>query len=131
MVSRSPVQAALVCCVLAGCTARGVEAPPPDPFVTHSIPAHLTRDGLDRGDVAALKAGVARAPEGRTDVTWTNENSGARGSIDRVASFRSSDGRPCRRFSTTIQNFMGVAIFEGETCRIRGTTWVLSKLRKR
>lgn len=117
---------------LSACAVSGPSSTPPaEPIVTHAIPAHLERDGLERGDVEALKRGVAAAPEGRTDVAWANETSGASGSITQVASFEARDGRRCRRFSTTIQNFMGVSIFEGETCRVRGTTWILSKLRKR
>lgn len=138
MAFASSVQATVPCAVLAAslqlaaCTVtRPTPTPAPDAFVTHAIPAHLERDGIDRGDVEALKAGVAEAPEGRTDVAWSNAASGASGSISRVSTFEGENGRPCRRFSTTIQNFMGISIFEGETCRVRGTTWVLSKLRRR
>ena len=125
--------AALLCVAMAGCTSSAPTSASraSDAFVTHAIPAHLERDGLAAGDVEVLKARVASAPEGATDLAWSNGRAGASGSIKRVASFKNADGRACRRFSTTIQSFMGVSLFEGETCRVRGTTWILSKLRKR
>ncbi len=90
--------------------------------VTGSVAADDVESGSDeqviRDAVAqADPRGVAMRP-----LAWTNEETGARGAIEALREVARA-GKTCRIFRTSRENYEGVGLFEGETCRTAAGVW--------
>ena len=87
------------------------------------------RQGLDSTDAEMIKSVVARAETASSDqhaLAWSNPDTGNRGTIMAIDRFVGSDGQACKKFQTTVTTFMGISIYNGETCELKRGFWVLS-----
>ncbi|MFC5385240.1 RT0821/Lpp0805 family surface protein [Aquamicrobium segne] len=55
-------------------------------------------------------------------IPWVNADTGARGVISSIAEIRDR-GELCRVFSTTRENFDGVALYKGRICMVGAGNW--------
>lgn len=122
--------ASLVCAVLTGCSmTRTAALQPEERLVTGSVAKSLKVEGLDPADAELIKSAVAQAElEGEADnaLAWSNPDTGARGTIMAIDKFVGSHGQKCKKFQTTVDSFMGVSLYNGETCELKKGFWVLS-----
>jgi len=58
----------------------------------------------------------------REGLRWANPRTGARGSITGLTQ-STRDGRLCRGFVTTHENYDGVRLFRGEVCMLSAGIW--------
>ena len=118
----------------AGCTTaeRTAALKPADELVTGSVAAASAKQQVDPADAEIIKERVASSPltAFAAPLEWRNEETGASGAITAVESFKGRHGQPCRSFRTSIANFLGVSLFEGETCEVRERSWILSWLKR-
>jgi surface antigen len=96
-------------------------------FYTSDIPAQekARRDAGRISDEATIRNAVTSADIeslGGGAVVWANADTGARGSITGLAEYK-DNGVLCRRFSTSRENFDGVALFKGEACMASAGAW--------
>jgi len=61
-------------------------------------------------------------------VGWANAETGARGSITGLTE-STRDGRLCRGFVTTLENYDGVRLFRGEACMVNAGVWRMQAFR--
>jgi len=122
--------ASLVCVALAGCSmTRTASLQAEDKLVTGSVAKTLKVEGLDPTDAELIKAAVAQSEiDGVAEnaLAWSNPDTGARGTIMAIDKFVGSHGQKCKKFQTTVDSFMGVSLYNGETCELKKGFWVLS-----
>ena len=96
-------------------------------LTTGSIPKDVVVEGVDPGDTAAIKLTVADAgEEGSNLLAWNNPETGNSGTITAIDQYIGTDGQSCKKFRTTVDSFMGISLYEGETCELKKGFWVLS-----
>ena len=123
-----------VACLAAGCTktdpAASLQAT--DELVTGSVAKANAGHGVDPADAEIIKSHVTTSPVASftAPLKWRNEETGASGAILSIETYRGRHGQPCRSFRTSIASFLGVSLFEGETCEIAERSWILSWLRR-
>jgi len=99
-----------------------------DKIITDSIATKAKTDGLSEGDVEILKRTVATiaVKDKISPVTWSNPETGTSGSIVAIDNFLGKHGQKCRGFKTSVTNFTGVGLYNGEACQLSPDNWVLS-----
>ena len=122
------------CATLSACASGGFslkQAEVDRTFYTSDIPAG-TNSRTDAGrlsDEATIRNAVTSADIenlGGGTVAWANSDTGARGSITGLAEYKDK-GVLCRRFSTSLESFDGVALFKGEACMASAGAWRMQR----
>jgi surface antigen len=122
------------CATLSACASGGFslkQAEVDHTFYTSDIPAG-TNDRTDLGrlsDEATIRNAVTSADIeslGGGAVAWANADTGARGSITGLVEYKDK-GVLCRRFSTSLESFNGVALFKGEACLASAGAWRMQR----
>lgn len=99
------------------------------PLVTSSVAKAAKAEGIDTTDAELIKDAVVKADTispRKLELVWSNPDTGNRGTIVAIDKFVSDDGQKCKKFQTTVDTFMGISIYNGETCELRKDLWVLS-----
>ena len=117
---------------LAACTAapRTASLQPADALVTGSVTAANERNAIDPGTAEIIKERVSTATAFAAPLEWRNEETGSSGAIMRIETYKGRHGQSCRSFRTSIANFLGVSLFDGETCEVAKRSWILSWLKR-
>ncbi len=115
---------------LSGCMSAGLDladsANVDRSLSTGSVPNTLNTDSLS--DEVAVRNAVSSADVARTGgnpIPWANSNSGSAGVISSIVEDR-SNGKICRRFTTTRHSYQGIAKFDGNTCLLGNGEWYLT-----
>ena len=128
------VSLALLALPLAACTASdpASQLQATDALVTGSVVAANRANGIDPKDAEIIKARVVSSPTTAfvAPLRWSNEETGASGAITAISAYKGRHGQPCRSFRTSIANFLGVSLFDGETCEVQRRSWILSWLKR-
>jgi hypothetical protein len=98
-------------------------------LVTSSISQPIEAEGIDRTDVEVIKSVVAEAQNSKSEapeLAWSNPDTGNRGTIKAIDKFVGSHGQNCKKFQTTVDNYTGISLYNGETCELKKNSWVLS-----
>ncbi len=115
---------------ISGCSLSRTAALESEPaLITSSITKPIAAEGIDSTDAEVIKSLVAQAdqePAGSPELAWSNPDTGNRGTIMAIDKFVGSHGQKCKKFQTTVDNFMGISLYNGETCELRAGFWVLS-----
>jgi surface antigen len=91
-------------------------------------------DGIDSTDTQLITSVVAEAetpgepPSLR--LAWSNPGTGNHGTIMAIERFVGNHGQDCKKFKTTVDNFNGISVYNGETCDVGKGSWVLSGFRR-
>lgn len=126
----APAALLAVCLALTACGAGGFsmrQAEVDPTILTGDIapPAGREADADRLSDQSTVRNAVSSADLELLlgePVRWANGQSGARGSITGLTESR-SNGRLCRGFVTTLENYDGVRLFRGEACMISAGIW--------
>ncbi|GIL02377.1 MAG: hypothetical protein BroJett030_22760 [Alphaproteobacteria bacterium] len=99
-------------------------------LITASVARQVKAEGIDSTDAETIKQAVVSADSGPSalSLAWSNPDTGNRGTIMAIERFVGNEGQNCRKFQTTVDSFMGISIYKGETCELRAGLWVLSGL---
>ena len=103
-------------------------AVPSDQLVENSIAKPVKGEGIDSTDAELIKSVVAETENGQAGsaLAWQNPDTGNRGTITAIDRFVGSHGQKCKKFQTTVDSFMGISLYNGETCELKKGFWVLS-----
>ena len=108
---------------------KNVTASDDNALVTASITKPIEAEGIDSSDAELIKEVVAKSETGTPPpmtLAWSNPDTGNKGTITAIDKFVGSHGQQCKKFQTSVDTFMGVSIYNGETCELRKDMWVLS-----
>lgn len=104
-----------------------------DSIVTSSISQHVKPEGLSEADAEQIKNAVVqiKPSQSSTDdssalMAWSNPETGNTGTITAIDNYIGTHGQSCKKFRTTVDSFMGIALYNGETCELKKGFWVLS-----
>ena len=121
---------ALIAASLAGCSmSRTAALETEDRLVTASVAKPVKAEGVDSTDAELIKSVVAEAEaanNGESVLAWSNPDTGSKGTIMAIDKFVGSHGQKCKKFQTTVDSFMGISIYNGETSELKKGFWVLS-----
>ncbi len=97
-------------------------------LVTNSVVENAKTDGIEETDAELIKSTVVSAGgvSPTQPLAWSNPHTGASGAIVAIDQFLGKHGQNCRGFKTSVDNFMGIAFYNGEACQISAGEWVLS-----
>ena len=97
-------------------------------LVTNSVVEKAKTEGIEETDAELIKSTVANASHvsASKPLAWSNPKTGASGAIVAIDKFMGKHGQNCRGFKTSVDNFMGIAFYNGEACQISAGEWVLS-----
>ncbi|MEM7069944.1 MAG: RT0821/Lpp0805 family surface protein [Pseudomonadota bacterium] len=120
----------IVSIVLMGLTACSVSSgvsslESEEKLVTQSVTKPVETDGVSTVDAEIIKTAVADAETTKL-LAWQNPESGSKGTITAIDKFIGSHGQQCKKFQTTVDTFMGISLYNGETCELKKGFWVLS-----
>lgn len=96
-----------------------------DTIVTSSVSKPIKTEGINSTDAELIKTVVADSSQIET-LAWQNPDTGNKGTITAIDAFVGSHGQQCKKFQTTVDTFMGISLYNGETCELRKGFWVLS-----
>lgn len=97
----------------AGVTTASVAAPAPD---TQMVSDQSTiRNAVSQADLSTMD---------RTGMSWTNDETGSRGSISSISEYAES-GATCRKFVVSRESYSGVNLYDGDACLVNGRDWKL------
>jgi len=115
---------------LSGCMSAGLDladtANVDKSVSTGSVPNSLNTDSLS--DEITVRNAVSSADVAKTGgnpIPWANSSSGSAGVISSIEEDR-SNGKICRRFTTTRHSYQGIAKFDGNTCLLGNGEWYLT-----
>ena len=97
--------------------------------ITSSIEQPVATEGVADTDAEFIKQAVAQTNEAVSQsnlLAWSNPETGNQGTITAIDDFFGKDGQSCKKFRTTIDSFMGISLYNGETCELKKGFWVLS-----
>lgn len=104
-------------------------------IITHSVAASYQNEGVDPSDAEFIKTLVVSSKFEASSETkasnllaWSNPDTGNSGTITAIDKFAGKHGQSCRKFTTTLDSFMGISLYNGETCELRKGFWVISWL---
>jgi surface antigen len=121
----------LICLSLGACTLSKTMSFNDEPDIfTASIAAPAKAEGIDTTDTDIIKTVVVGAEEAKPPsnlLAWSNPDTGNHGTIMAIDKFVGNKGQNCKKFQTTVDSFMGISIYNGETCELRKGMWVLSQ----
>lgn len=102
-------------------------------IITSSINKQVRPQGLNEADAEQIKNAVVQinpnsAKSGNSSnlMAWSNPETGNTGTITAIDDYIGTHGQSCKKFRTTVDSFMGIALYNGETCELRKGFWVLS-----
>ncbi len=128
-VNRVSKQAAvlLACLAVSACSVSSTldQSNTQDTIVTSSVTKPAKTEGIDSTDAELIKSVVADAEQVQP-LAWQNPDTGNKGTITAIDAFVGSHGQQCKKFQTTVDTFMGISLYNGETCELRKGFWVLS-----
>ena len=105
-----------------------------DNLVTGSVSEPVKKEGVESTDADVIKEIVAdtNAEKVKTSaLAWSNPDTGNSGTIVAIDKFVGSHGQKCKKFQTTIDSFVGISFYDGETCEVKRGMWVLSWFTRR
>ena len=116
---------------LTGCAiGGGMSKIDSDPeIITGSITKPVEAEGIDPTDAEAIKLTVVDGANDISDsnlLAWSNPETGNRGTITAIDKYIGTHGQSCKKFRTTVDSFMGISLYNGETCELKKGFWVLS-----
>lgn len=85
----------------------------------------VKKEGISSTDAELIKTVVAKS-ENSNRLAWQNPDTGNTGTITAINDFIGDKGQQCKKFQTTVTSFMGISLYNGETCELRKGFWVLS-----
>ena len=98
-------------------------------IITGSVTKPVEAEGVDPRDAETIKMAVAQAQSSSENshlLAWSNPETGSSGTITAIDQFVGSHGQSCKKFRTTVDSFMGISLYNGETCELKKGLWVLS-----
>lgn len=115
------------CLAISACSVSSSlpEATPTDQIITGSITKQVQPEGIETADAEIIKSAVAQS-ETSNILAWQNPETGNKGTITAIDKFTGSHGQKCKKFQTTVDTFMGISLYNGETCELKKGFWVLS-----
>jgi len=116
-----------VCITLSACSVSSTlpEAISADQIITGSVTKPVQPEGIETADAEIIKSVVAGS-ESSNLLAWQNPDTGNKGTITAIDKFTGSHGQKCKKFQTTVDTFMGISLYNGETCELKKGFWVLS-----
>lgn len=96
-----------------------------DSLVTASVTKPVESEGIASTDAELIKTVVADSETNRS-LAWKNPDTGNKGTITAINDFIGENGQQCKKFQTTVDTFMGISLYNGETCELKKGFWVLS-----
>lgn len=103
-------------------------------LVTGSISRVAKVEGVDATDTEVIKTAVVQndgTQASSNALAWQNPDTGNSGTIIAIEKFVGPQGHQCKKFQTTVDSFMGIAIYDGETCEMKKGFWILSRFFKK
>lgn len=103
-------------------------------IVTSSVTKPTKPEGVEGNDAELIKTVVVDADAAKpktSELAWNNPDTGNSGTIVAIDKFVGSHGQKCKKFQTTVDSFMGVSLYDGETCEVKKGSWVLSWFTRR
>jgi len=103
-------------------------------LVTGSVAKPVEPQGVESTDAEVIKDIVADNNPTQTktnELAWNNPDTGNSGTIVAINKFVGSHGQKCKKFQTTIDSFVGISLYDGETCEVKRGSWVLSWFMRR
>ena len=124
------VGAVILCGTLSACSLTSTlgTASTDKQLVTNSITKPVEQNGVASTDAELIKTVVADASSNQSSdiLAWQNPDTGNKGTITAIDKFVGSHGQKCKKFQTTVDTFMGISLYNGETCELKKGFWVLS-----
>lgn len=124
------VFASMACILVSACSVSSVtqSVTEESKLVNASVTKPVEQEGVATQDAELIKSVVADAGTGISPsaLAWSNPQTGSRGTITAIDRFTGSHGQKCKKFQTTVDTFMGISLYNGETCELRKGFWVLS-----
>lgn len=116
---------------LSGCAVgKTMSALDSDPeIITGSVTEPVKAEGIDPTDAEAIKLTVVDAENTNAQsnlLAWSNPETGNSGTITAIDRYIGTHGQSCKKFRTTVDSFMGISLYNGETCELKKGFWVLS-----
>jgi surface antigen len=105
-----------------------------DSIVTGSVAKPAKPQGFESTDAEVIKTVVADSGTLRpktNELAWSNPDTGNSGTIVAINKFVGSHGQSCKKFQTTVDSFVGISLYDGETCEVKRGHWVLSWFMRR
>ncbi len=102
--------------------------------VTGSVAEPVETEGIESTDAELIKTVVAHSDDqanNTSELAWSNPDTGNSGTIMAIDRFVGSHGQQCKKFQTTVDSFMGISLYDGETCEVKRGSWVLSWFTRR
>ncbi len=117
----------VTCLSISACSVSSTvgEATTEDQIITSSITKPVQPEGIETADAEIIKSVVAGS-ETSNVLAWQNPETGNKGTITAIDKFTGSHGQKCKKFQTTVDTFMGISLYNGETCELKKGFWVLS-----
>ncbi len=101
-------------------------------LVTGSVSKPTKPEGVAGTDAEVIKKVVVDSQVVKTsELAWRNPDTGNSGTILAIDKFVGSSGQKCKKFQTTVDSFMGISLYDGETCEVKRGLWVLSWFMRR
>lgn len=131
LLTKSLLVAALTLSVSA-CTMTSKSLVSEDTLITGSVAKPIKPEGIEGTDAEVIKTMVADSTTVKTrELAWNNPDTGNSGTILAIDKFVGSSGQKCKKFQTTVDSFMGISLYDGETCEVKRGLWVLSWFMRR
>ena len=113
--------------LMAGCSiSNGMKSfDSQESLVTTSVTKPAQPEGIASEDAEIIKSAAAASQEDQL-LAWQNPETGNKGTITAIDNFIGSHGQQCKKFQTTVDTFMGISLYNGETCELKKGFWVLS-----
>ncbi len=124
----------LVAIALSACTmtSKSTARLDENQLITGSVAKPAKPEGVEGNDAEVIKTVVADAEAAKTsELAWSNPDTGNSGTIIAIDKFVGSSGQKCKKFQTTVDSFMGISLYDGETCEVKRGLWVLSWFMRR
>ncbi len=103
-------------------------------LVTDSVTKPVEPEGVESTDAEVIKDIVVDSSSAKnktSELAWNNPDTGNSGTIVAIDKFVGSHGQKCKKFQTTIDSFVGISLYDGETCEVKRGLWVLSWFMRR
>ena len=115
------------CLAISACSVSSTlnETATEDQIITGSVTKPIQPEGIESADAEIIKSAVAES-ETSNVLAWQNPETGNKGTITAIDKFTGSHGQKCKKFQTTVDTFMGISLYNGETCELKKGFWVLS-----
>ncbi|MEM1316857.1 MAG: RT0821/Lpp0805 family surface protein [Pseudomonadota bacterium] len=128
---RNAASALAMAAFLSGCAVGGnslATISSGEQLVTNAVNEETKTEGVDGTDAKVITDVVATVPTPRQNMAlnWSNPETGSTGTVLSIDAFKGKHGQICRGFKTSVNSFMGVALYNGETCKVREDRWLLT-----